>query len=449
MQAKVTDVSTAIEALARGECSSLQLTQQALERIALSNRQLNIFWHVAADSALAAAHASDLRRARGESYHPLDGVPISLKDNIACQDMPLTAGMATRRTLVARDDAYLVSKLRKAGMVILGKVSMHEAALGADNDNPHFGACHNPLRAGYTPGGSSGGSAAAVTAGMGFMSVGTDSMGSCRIPAAYCGVVGMKASHGRISQRGLVPVSRRLDGAGPLVASVRDLHAVYHVLSGLDWRDPESTSVPLRHAETPQRLGFLPPSTLALEPVVAEAYQRALDTIKQHFVLVEVKLELDFGAHRRAGLILCEAEMARFHQAELEARPELFSNALLKMLQFGAKLSATRLVEAQNLVDQALISMRSVFQDLDVLLTPTTPQTAFAFGTPAPANQADFTALANLSKGPGISMPIPVAAEQLPVGLQLLGAPGSDLLLIAFANRLQDLFDQEAKAATE
>jgi len=427
----------ASEALTRGSCSALELCQEALARIARDNAALNIYWHVAEETALAAAIASDQRRARGESYHPLDGIPLSIKDNIAVAGMPWTAGMATRKDVIASEDAFVVQRLRKAGAVLLGKVSMHEAALGADNNNPHFGACHNPHKPGFTPGGSSGGSAAAVAAGMGCASIGTDSMGSCRIPAAYCGVVGMKPSTGRVSQRGLVPVSRRLDCAGPIVRFAEDLAPLYHALASLDWHDAQSRAIPLRHVESALRIGYLPVDAMPeLSAEVAAGYAEAITVLGKRFALRAIaRPRLELGKLRRAGLLICEAEMAHFHECDLTDRPELFSPELLAMLRFGAQLSAPKLVAADQLLDQATLAMRGLFVDLDVLLTPTTPQAAFAHGAAVPTNQADFTALANLSGACGLTLPIP--RQPLPVGLHLLGPPGMDLQLMHLAGEIE------------
>ena len=198
------DLSAQAQALARGECRSLALTQATLAAIAAAHSRLRAYLHVDAAGACQAAAQSDARRAAGRLRSPLDGLSLAVKDNIDVAGLPTTAGMATRRGRTAERDAFVVQQLRGAGMVLLSKLNMHEAAIGATNDNPFSGRCDNPLRAGQTPGGSSGGSAAAAAAGLCALALGTDTMGSVRIPAAYCGGVGFKPSWGRVSTRGTV-----------------------------------------------------------------------------------------------------------------------------------------------------------------------------------------------------------------------------------------------------
>lgn len=433
----------AAAALAAGELSAVELSRAYLERIDACNGQINAYLHVAADAALAQAAASDRRRAQGKAYHPLDGIPFAIKDNIAVADMPLTAGLQVRRGRIATEDAHCVHKLRRAGAVFLGKLHLHEGALGADSDNPFYGRCHNPLRQGYTPGGSSGGSAAALSAHLCALSLGTDSMGSVRIPAAYCGVVGLKPSSGRVSQRGLVTVSRRLDQVGPMARNCTDLAPVLQQISGVDPRDPESRLVTLAHAErAPQRLRVGVLANLhahGVEADVATVFGLALSRLESLLPMAELIefADFDFGRSRRAGLLLCEAEMNVVHAEDLEAHPDAFSPTLSAMLAYARSRSAVEACAARRLLDQAIVKAREVFARLDVLLTPTTPQAAFEFGEKVPVNQADLTSFANFAGIPALSMPMGVAANGLPVGLQLLGPLGSDLQLMALAERIE------------
>lgn len=435
----------AAAALAAGSLSARELTLAYLERIEAHNGQLNAWLHVDADGALAQAAASDERRAHGRAYHPLDGIPFGIKDNIAVAGMPLTAGLAVRRGRMAVEDAHCVSKLRRAGAVLLGKLNLQEGALGADGRNAAFGDCHNPYRHGYSPGGSSSGSAAALAAGMCALTLGSDSMGSIRIPAAYCGVVGLKPSYGRVSQRGLVTASTRLDHAGPMARRVMDLAPVFQQVSGVDVHDAHSRTVTLAHAERSAgllRIGVL--DDLAahgvgseVASVFASAVARIAEVAPRQF---DVNFaDYDFGALRRCGLLLCEAEMNAVHGADLAAHPEQFSREFRQMLGYAHKRTAVDLAAAHTRLDGAVLKARRVFASVDVLLTPTTPQPAFAFSTATPVNQADLTSFANFAGVPALSLPMGMTASGLPLGLQLIGPIGSDLQLMALGEMIEAL----------
>ena len=230
-------LSRAIES---GRIEPLGLTRLMLERIAAFNPALNLFVTLCRDAALGDAAASGERAASGQRRGPLDGIPVALKDNIDLAGVPTSNGFGGPPWRVPARDAEVVRRLRAAGAVILGKLNMHEGALGATTDNPHFGASINPHCPGYTPGGSSGGSAAAVAAGLCVAALGTDTGGSVRIPAAYCGVVGLKPSHGLVSTGGVVPLSWRLDHVGPLTRTVADARLVFTALQAFDQECPES-----------------------------------------------------------------------------------------------------------------------------------------------------------------------------------------------------------------
>lgn len=437
-----------IDALGAGEISACELLQLQLRQIERTDPELRAFVHLDPTAAELAAQASDRRRAAGEALHPLDGVPCAIKDNLDVAGMPNSAGMATRRGRIAATDAACVARLRKAGAVILGKLHMQEGALGADGDNPHFGHCHNPHRHGYVPGGSSSGSAVAVAAGMCSFSLGSDSMGSVRIPASYCGVVGFKPSFGRVSQRGLVTVSRRLDHVGPLVRRAADLPMLFQAISGLDPVDPQSRAVPLLHSEQshPQlRLGRLVGlAEHAVEASVAERFERVCSRLEGRFgALTEVSIDdFDVSRSRRAGLLLCEAEMLVEHAQDWQTRRQEFSPALQRLLAFAEGRSASDLIAAERSLDRAIPLLRQIFARVDVLLTPTTPQPAFPFGAAVPVNQADLTSIANFAGAPALSLPMGSTADGLPLGLQLIGPVGSDLQLMALAARIEETVAQ-------
>jgi len=427
------DLTAQSQALAAGRVSSVELTRAQLDAIA-ARPALNAYLHVDAEGALRAAAASDARRAAGLVLGALDGLTLAVKDNIDVAGMPTTAGMATRRGRVAAQDAFAVARLREAGMVVLGKLNMHEAALGATNDNPHYGRCENPRRAGYTPGGSSGGSACAVAAGLCGLALGSDTMGSVRIPAAYCGVVGLKASYGRISTGGSVACSYVLDHIGPLTRSRRDLALVMPVLATFDAACADARDVASRPAlAAPRWVAAADVEALGVSPVVAAAYRGALQRLRARGDAVcEIELAgYDFGRARRAGLLVVEADLLVEHAEDWRACPEQFSSELTRFLRYGERQSAAAYAGALRTVAAAHVEVARWFAHGDVMLLPTAPQQAFAFGAPVPANQADLTSIANMAGVPALSVPLPAGEGELPVGLQLIAPVGAEATLLA------------------
>ncbi|MFW5816746.1 MAG: amidase, partial [Wenzhouxiangella sp.] len=230
--------------LSAGELDVETVVADCLDRIEANNPRLNAFVRIEADGARAAAVESARRYAAGQA-RALEGLPIAIKDNLDLAGSPTTAGMLTRKHHLADSDAAVVRRLKAAGAIIVGKLHLTEAALGADGANPHFGNCQNPVKLGHSPGGSSSGSAAAVAAGLVPAALGTDTMGSVRIPAAYCGIWGFKPSFGLVSSAGSVAVSRRLDHVGPLTRSAEDLELLLSVMAGFDPDCPVSRPLQL------------------------------------------------------------------------------------------------------------------------------------------------------------------------------------------------------------
>jgi Asp-tRNA(Asn)/Glu-tRNA(Gln) amidotransferase A subunit family amidase len=377
---------------------------------------------------------------------------FAIKSNIAVAGLAHSAGIGGYRERIAAEDAFCVARLRAAGAVIIGTVNMEEAALGAVTNNPHFGKTHNPLRHGFTAGGSSGGSAAAVAGGMVRVALGTDTMGSCRIPAAYCGVVGFKPSYGRISMRGVEPLSRRLDHVGILANTVADVRDVFAVLDHFDQNDADArrydnTSATLAK---PIHLAVLDETSRAgLDADVRRDYESALDTIaRAGYRLTERAVDqTKLAAARRAGLLLCEAELSITLSALLAKDDGGVSAHLRKLIAFGAAKSAADILAAHAAIDATALVLRDQLDGVDALCWPTAPQTAFAFSTPVPANQADFTCLANFTGAPAISLPMPRAPSAMPSGLQLLMASGEDDALLNLAESLATIVESNRRNA--
>ena len=424
-------------AVGRTQPESLaEVYQDAIERI---NPELNAYLELVPGLIQEQARAAQHRRRDGVIGR-LDGIPIALKDNFDVAGWPTRAGLAGRKA-PAQDDAHVVSRLRASGAVLLGKTNMDEGALGAATDNPHFGPTHNPYRHGYTAGGSSGGAAAAVAAGLAAAAVGSDSLGSIRIPASYCGIYALKPTHGEISARGLVPAARRLDAVGLLARSVDDLTVLLQVLAGYDADDPRSRR---------RRVAFSPPdwepgnlrtgllSDLAgagVEAEVIEVFQGALAKLPRE--LGERRIvdfaDWNFARTRRAGLLLMEAEMLSTFAEDLESAEPAVSPRFRRMLDYAANKSAADYALADRVLDVATLKMRRLFSQVDVLVMPTTPQGAFPLGAPVPDSQADLTGFASLAGCPAVSIPMGTLPDGRPIGMQLIGARGSDLRLLELA----------------
>ncbi|OGA72015.1 MAG: hypothetical protein A3G81_32075 [Betaproteobacteria bacterium RIFCSPLOWO2_12_FULL_65_14] len=351
----------------------------------------------------------------------LDGMRIAVKDNIDVAGLPCAAGIGALRARRPAADAPCVARLRAQGALIIGKTNMDEAALGALGDNPWFGRCENPRRAGYTPGGSSSGSAAAVAAGLCVAALGTDTLGSVRIPASYCGVVGYIPSAGLVDRAGVVPLAPSLDRVGVLARTAADAAKVASVMAARE----------LAPADPPARIGVL----RGLEAFVAAPIVAAVDAAARRLSHRVIDTgSLDFAAARRAAWLIAEVEGARVHAELLSDPASELSPSVRAALDFGRRADAHRIARAMNELEKAKTTLRRMLEECEVLVLPTTPQTAFAFGTLVPQTQADLTALANIAGLAAISVPVPAPAGELPVGLQCMGA--RDELVLGVAARL-------------
>ena len=371
------------------------------------------------------------------------GVCIGVKDNIDVQGFVTTAGMATRIDRHAKQDAFVINRLRQTGVQVMGKLNMHEGALGATNKNEHFGNCHNPHKHGFTPGGSSGGSAAAVASGMVGLSLGTDTMGSLRIPAAYCGIFGFKPSRGAVSNYGSVNCSRVMDNIGPIARSARDLVLAASVMQAFDENCASSIDFSAFN-----RLSYNDNKVL-LVPENLEQLGVAADIAADFAANIPVFRDLgfsiqyfdfsnyEFAAARRAGLLLCEADMRVEHQDDWQNNPLQFSNYMRGMLSYIERKSPMDIMQSERILDKAKIFARQLFKQGCAILMPTVLQRAFSFDDPVPANQADLTSFANQAGLPAVSLPM-LSDSPLPAGMQIMGPLGSDSQLLHLAERWQE-----------
>jgi aspartyl-tRNA(Asn)/glutamyl-tRNA(Gln) amidotransferase subunit A len=431
--------------------SPVELTKLILARIDELNPRLNAYITVTADLALVQAKQAEARlfapRGRRDDRGPLDGIPISLKDNIYTQDIRTTAGSKILGKFIPQHDAAVVRKLKEAGAVILGKTNLHEFAYGVTSNNPHYGPVHNPWDLRRIPGGSSGGSAAAVAAGLSYGSIGSDTGGSIRIPASLCGIVGLKPTLGRVSVRGVIPLSPHLDCVGPLARTVCD--AAYLLEPILDrvkgqpsLRAPEKSS-----AKLPKFTLGIPKDFFldAVSPEVCAVFEDSLRVLKkQRVTLRKISLPL-LKETEDAGNQIAWAEATHYHQEAgwFPSRAADYGDDVRTRLEMGTKVSATTYLSALEFREKFIQQFHLSLEDtgVDALAVPTTPVTAPLIGqeTVSPGNRSTRALLlranrpANLAGVPAISVPCGFTPGGLPVGLQLIGAVADEHLLLEIA----------------
>lgn len=376
-------------------------------------------------AALRAANAPlnafvDFDEAPQQPKHgSLAGLTVGVKSNIMVKGLPWTGGMGLYRHRIADRDARIVQLLRSNGAAILGSVNMHEAALGATTDNAFFGRTHNPHRIGHTPGGSSGGSGAAVAAGLCDIALGTDTLGSVRMPAAYCGVYGLKPTAGAVSTDGLAFLDPLLDNIGPLATSLDHIEATWRAM--VDWAGEDG---PFRHMLLLDDLGGV-----EVEPAVRAAYDRARHAVS----LTSVRFALPHNPSDIVWAGLANAGRWLINDLGDAYRPD--NPGLSKELKYMLGLCAIA-PERPDILMRIRTELTAALGTAGVLLLPTAPQAAFSHDKQAPANQAAFTGLANIAGLPALAIPAGFSDDGLPVSVQLVGPAGSELRLIALARTI-------------
>jgi aspartyl-tRNA(Asn)/glutamyl-tRNA(Gln) amidotransferase subunit A len=461
-------------ALASGRVSARELVERALSRIDALDPRLHAFLGVRRDRALAEADAADARRARGAARSRLDGVPLALKDNLVVRGEPTTCASRILEGFVSPYDATVAERLRAAGMVVVGRTNLDEFAMGSSTENSAFGPTRNPWDLDRTPGGSSGGSAAALAAGLVPAALGSDTGGSIRQPAALCGVTGLKPTYGRVSRYGLVAFASSLDQIGPFARSAEDCAELLQVIAGHDPRDATSLTEPvpdLRAALTGDVSGLvvgLPREYFVEEGVDAEilasvqAAARELEragaktrevslprtpfAIAAYYLIATAEASSNlarydgvrYGLRARGAASL--GEMYRRTRSE-GFGPEVKRRILLGTYALSAGYYDAYYRKAMQVRTLLRRDFEAALEPCDVLLTPTTPEVAFRLGEkasdPLRMYLSDvYTVSANLAGGPGISIPCGFA-RGMPVGLQLLGRPADEATLLRVADAYQ------------
>jgi aspartyl-tRNA(Asn)/glutamyl-tRNA(Gln) amidotransferase subunit A len=445
----------ASEALRRRQVSSAELTASALARIERLDPALKAFITVTGEQALEQARQADTELAAGRDRGPLQGIPIAVKDLFATRGVRTTAGSPVYRSLVPDRDAAVVARLHDAGAVMLGKLNMHELAYGITSANPHFGAVRNPWNTAHSPGGSSGGSGVAVAVGMAYAALGTDTGGSIRIPASFCGTVGLKPTYGRVSRHGVLPLSWSLDHVGPLTRSVRDAALLLNALAGHDRADAASSRHPVVDYFPEEdcsirglRVGF-PESFFfeRLDPDVELSVRGAIARAESLGAVVRPVKIPDMAAINAAARVILLCEASALMEPHLSNRGQ-FGPDVLALLDQGCLLPATDYINAQRLRTRMRREFAKIWSSVDCLLTPTTPNTAPRVGesTVKLGGRDEDVRLAttrlvrgmNLLGLPALSMPCGLSADGLPVGLQIVGPPFDEALILRIGAALED-----------
>jgi len=423
------------------EVSPVEVTDAALARIEKLNPKLNAIWTVTADLARRQARAAETEIVKGEYRGPLHGVPVALKDLVYTRGIRTTAGSKILADFVPDYDATIVEKLREAGAVLVGKTALHEFAYGITNVNPHYGPTRNPWNPERVSGGSSGGSGVAVATGMCYGAIGTDTGGSIRIPASFCGVAGLKPTHGRVSLYGVYPLGYTLDHVGPMARHVVDVGLLYQIIAGFDPKDEfsedrESGEIGLRKSLKGLLVG-IPTEYFfdSLQPEVETLVRQAAGVMEEHGAeLVPVTIP-GIADVTEANLTLLAAEAYAGHKDHLENRAEDMGADVRHRIERGRKVSGEDYVKAHLVRMRVRRELQEVFGEVNVILTPATPLTAFPIAgvsSEAPMQADDKTIKLraastqflrgfNATGHPALAICCGFDSEGLPVGIQIVG----------------------------
>lgn len=441
----------AVNLLKIGELSPTELINAHIQRIEQLNPKLNCFITFTPDIAIAKAKSIEKRyvdyrkNKSSDSLPSLLGIPVAYKDIFETRGIRTTAGSRVFENFIPKKNSTVVSLLEKAGAISLGKLNMHELALGVTNVNPNFGACKNPWKITHISGGSSGGSAAAVAAGLIMGSTGTDTGGSIRIPASLSGVVGLKPTFGRVSLYGVMPLSWSLDHAGPVARQVADTALLLSAIAHYDPQDPFSVPVPadnyfnnLENGISGMHIAIPQDDYLEnIESDVKSAFNQAVSVFSDLGAVI-TPIELDFFAEvpeNKTTIIVTDA--AAIYKDTFNNHPEKFGEDIHNRLQAGFNISGIKYANARHFQTTIRHTLKNKLAAFDALITPTTPVTAPSIKGQNAIEQAysltRFTAPFNLSGYPAISLPCGFSTNGLPIGLQIITKPWTEALLLQIA----------------
>ena len=462
------DVAALGEKIRSRQISPVEVTEAYLGRVEKTNTQLSAYITVTAERARAAAKAAQNEIAAGGWRGPFHGIPIALKDLCYTKGILTTGGSKILAEFVPEFDCTVWARLEQAGAVLLGKLNLHEFASGATTTNPHFGTCRNPYNPERVPGGSSGGSAAAIVARSAAATIGTDTGGSIRIPAAFCGCVGMKQTWSRVSRYGVMPLADSLDHAGPITRSVRDAALMLQVIAGHDPNDPTSSGEPvpdfssaLGRSLKGTRAGIIKQLLEGVSGEVASCFDAALSKLRDLGVALD---EVSIPSIEQAAAItttIMFAEAAEFHEDWIRTRPQDYGFDVRRTLEAGMLTPAMYYVRAQRARAVVLAEALAALKNRIALIAPTAaipapridifhPESAllrradaFAGGRTPNASSGEpvnlvttvlrFTAPFNITGQPALALPIGLSSEGLPLSMQIIGRPFDEVSVFQVA----------------
>jgi aspartyl-tRNA(Asn)/glutamyl-tRNA(Gln) amidotransferase subunit A len=448
-------IQEAAAALRARKVSSFELTTGALERIRALNPKLNAFQTLTEESALESARQADWELAKSIDLGPLHGIPIAVKDVFETKGVRTTCGSKLFENFVPDRDAAVVEKLDAAGAVLIGKTGMHELAYGVTSNNPHFGAVRNPWNPECIPGGSSGGSGSAVGSGMVFMAMGSDTGGSIRIPAAFCGTVGLKPTFGRVSRYGVMPLDFSLDHMGPLTRSVRDAALTLEALAGFDSRDETSSQRPIG-SYAPEAGCGIPNLRIGwpenfyfdrVDPAVLAGIESMATAARKAGAKITTVRVPDIAAINAVARVVLMSEASSLMEPFLDRRA-LFGPDVLALFDQGRLISATDYINAQRLRRLMQREFRALWETVDCLITPTAPMGAPKIGaaTVRIGDETEDVRLAstrlvraiNLLGLPALSLPCGLDRNGMPLSAQIIGKPFDEATILRVGAVLED-----------
>jgi aspartyl-tRNA(Asn)/glutamyl-tRNA(Gln) amidotransferase subunit A len=447
--------------------SPVELVAECLNRMEATEPSINAFITVTPELAMEQAKAAERDIMNGNYKGILHGIPYSAKDLFTTKGIKTTAGSKILKGYIPNYDATVISRLSEAGAILVGKNNLHEFAFGGTNENAYFGPTRNPWNLEKIPGGSSGGSGASVAACSSIFSLGTDTGGSIRMPAALCGTVGIKATYGRVSRHGVLPLSSSLDHAGPLTKTSWDAAAVLSVISGFDPLDPSSSKevVPdfvagLEVLDTPlkgKKIGICKEFYFEnLDPQVEDSVRQAISLMEQLGAeIVEIEIPNLREVVRMQGVIT-SSEAYAYHSAYLKERSGEYGDNVRVRLEMGQFVPAWIYVEAQRLRKQYQQDWSRIYQKIDLLVGPTTAIPAFTIGketislngmevNPRDLGVLGRTSPSNFNGYPAISVPCGFTQEGLPIGLQIQGKAFDELLVLKAAYAFENVSSERRK----
>ena len=442
------DLAAASRAVQKKEVSPVELTRACLDRIERLNPKLNAFITVTGETALEEASRAEAEIGRGEWKGPLHGIPLAVKDLIETAGVKTTAASAVLKDNVPAADAEVIRRLKSAGAILLGKLNLHEFAYGGSGIIGHFGPARNPWNIAHVTGGSSSGSAAAVAACLCYGAIGTDTAGSIRLPAACCGITGLKPTYGLVSMRGVIPLSWSLDHVGPMARTAADAALMLQAIAAYDPQDIYCQKFPpvyypsaIEEKTTAMRLGVAHDFWNDVDKEIKLGVDAAVTAMGKITAGLQ---QVELSTHADRTLVRCEPYA--YHQKYLPQQEGSYNPETLKRIRTGADVTSVQYIQAYRDLLQQRRQILRLFEDVDLVLTPTTPMltpsVAELQAAPDELRSKELVMLRNTRPFnvyglPSISLTCGFSKSGLPIGLQISGAPGTEGAVLALAHAYQ------------